>query len=47
MDGKTFANMDINKSAIETCVVAPEPSTYVLLAMGALVLILVHRRRRA
>ena len=47
MDGNTFANMDINKSAIETCVVAPEPSTYVLLGMGALVLILVHRRRRA
>lgn len=45
LDGKVHANMDINRSAIETCAVVPEPSTYILFGLGILVVLRMHRRR--
>ena len=45
LDGKVHANMDINRSAIETCAVVPEPSTYILFGLGMLVVLRMYRRR--
>ena len=43
-NGNVYANMDINESAVEQCAVAPEPSTYLLLGVGALLLGVIYRR---